>query len=67
MPHAWIERLKARRRERLAREYGDLTDEERIDLERVRGDLGVHGRGSETRFGREFDRELDAEEGRPRH
>jgi hypothetical protein len=67
MLREWIERLKAGRRERLAEEYGNLSAEERIDLERRHDDLDVGGRGVEETFGRRFDQELDAEEGRPRH
>jgi hypothetical protein len=67
MLHAWIERLKTRRRERLAHDYGSLTEEERLDLARARGDLGARARGSGRSYGRTFDRELDAEEGRPGH
>ena len=57
-----IRRLFARRTE----DYANLTAEERIDLARARDDLAA-SRASERMAGRRFDRELDAEEGRPEH
>ena len=67
MPRTWIDRLRARRRRELAEQYGHLTDAERIELERIRNDQTARGgRGLEETYGRQFDQELDAEEGRPR-
>ena len=63
-----LDRWRERRAARLAHDYGSMTEQERIELERVRDDLGaLRNRGTEQRAGREFDRELDAEEGRPRY
>lgn len=68
MLRAWIERLRARRRGRLAYDYGHLSEQERIELERLRDEEGaVRGRGLEETYGRQFDQELDAEEGQPPH
>ena len=67
MMRAWIERLKIRRRDRLARDYGNLTEEERIEAARMRGELGARDRGYGVTYGHDFDQRLDAEEGRPRH
>lgn len=67
MLRAWIDRLRARRREQIAEDYGHLSEAERIELARLRDEVGaVRGRGLEERTGRRFDHELDAEEGRPR-
>lgn len=67
MVRAWIERLRASSRERLAHDYGNMTGEERVELARMRGELGARDRGYGVTYGHDFDQRLDAEEGRPRH
>jgi len=67
MLRAWIDRLRTHRREQIAKDYGHLTESERIELERLRDEEGaIRGRGLEETSGRRFDHQLDAEEGRPR-